>query len=67
MNKDLYLLLLEKLSDKDLLKTARTSKYFYDLFECGVLWRRRILIAFALTDDEVNKGLRVIRVMEKIL
>ena len=57
MNKDLCLLLLEKLSDKNLLKTARTSKYFYDLFESQVLWRRRFLIAFPLTGDEAGKML----------
>ena len=49
--------MLEKLSDKDLLKVARISKYFYALFDSQVQWRNRFLIAFPLTGDEADRTL----------
>ena len=48
MNKDVYLLLFEKLSDKDLLNIGRSGKYFRDLFESEILWKNRIRLAFRL-------------------
>lgn len=55
MNKDIYLLLIEKLSDKNLLNLGRSGKYFYNLFESEILWKNRIRLAFRLERIECDK------------